>query len=291
MSGLNELIAKPPVLMDGAVGTMLQDLGLPSGAPPEVWNLERPNEVRDLAASYAGAGSAIVQTNTFGANRARLEKYRLEDNLVEINVRAAKLAREGAGSGVFLAGSVGPSGLCTGINPPAFEMLSAVFAEQCQALVDGGADLLNLETFYDIMEFEAALKAAADSKVPFMASMTFQETPRGFFTMMGVKPSEALRAAREAGAAVVGANCTLGSKAMGRLILEMAQGEGAPLLMKPNAGQPALEGDRTVYRQTASEFAADMAQAVRSGATVVGGCCGTTPEFIRELASLLGGQG
>ena len=291
MSSLDGLILKPPVLMDGAMGTMLQELGLPPGAPPEIWNLERPNEIRGVAASYADAGSAIVQTNTFGANRARLEKYKLENDLKKINVHGATLAREGAGPGVLVAGSVGPTGLCTGIGPPPFETLNAIFAEQCEALAGGGVDLINLETFYDIMEFEAALKAASDSKVPFMASMTFQETPRGFFTMMGVKPYEALRIAREAGAAVAGANCTLGSEAMGRLTLEMAQGGDAPLLMKPNAGQPVLEGDRTVYRQAPAEFAADMTRVVRSGATVVGGCCGTTPEFIRELVSVLGSKG
>lgn len=291
MTSLDRLISTPPVLMDGAAGTMLQDLGLPSGKPPEIWNLERPDEIRDLARSYADAGSVIVQTNTFGANRARLEKYGLESSLKKINISGAKLARQGVGTGVLVAGSVGPTGLCTGIGPPQFEKLQAIFEEQCNALLEGGVDLLNLETFYDIMEFEAGLKAASDSKLPFMASMTFMETPRGFFTMMGVKPFEALQVARKAGARAAGANCTLGSEAMERLTVEMAVLGDGPLLMKPNAGLPVLEGDRTIYRQTPAEFAADMARAVRSGAAVVGGCCGTTPEFIRELTSVLQGKG
>jgi 5-methyltetrahydrofolate--homocysteine methyltransferase len=136
-------------------------------------------------------------------------------------------------------------------------------------------------------EFKAAMEAASSTSLPFFASMTFQETPRGFFTMMGVKPTEALRTARGAGATAAGTNCTLGSEAMGRLTIEMTKEGNAPLVMKPNAGQPALEGDRTVYRQTAGEFAADMAKAVSAGVAVIGGCCGTTPEFVRELVSVL----
>lgn len=284
---LEGLLSRPPVVMDGAIGTMLQDAGLPAGKPPEAWNLERPEEVRRVAASYADAGSVIVQTNTFGANAARLDGYGLAGNLREINIRAVALAREGVGDRALVAGSVGPTGLCTGINPPPFERLREIYEAQCEALAEGGADVMNLETFFDIAEFNAALEAASGSGVPFMASMTFQETPRGFFTMMGVKPVEALRAAEKAGATAAGANCTLGSGEMGRLIVEMAQEAGGPLLMKPNAGLPVLEGGRTVYRQKPAEFAADMASAVSAGAVVVGGCCGTTPEFIRELVSVM----
>ena len=285
--GLKEMLSKPPVVMDGAIGTMLQDAGLPAGKPPEAWNLERPEVVREVAGSYAEAGSVIVQTNTFGANAARLDGYGLAGSLKEINIRGVALAREGAGGDVLVAGSVGPTGLCTGINPPPFDSLRAVFQAQCEALVEGGADIINLETFFDIAELNAALEAASGSGVPFMASMTYQETPRGFFTMMGVTPAEALRAAEKAGASAAGANCTLGSEGMGRLIVEMVREARSPLLMKPNAGQPALEGGRTVYRQTPGEFAADMARVVNAGAVVVGGCCGTTPEFIRELVSVM----
>jgi 5-methyltetrahydrofolate--homocysteine methyltransferase len=287
MTGLDELLRGGPVLMDGATGTMLQALGLPPGLPPEIWNVECPDEVRKLAAGYAEAGSVIVQTNTFGANAARLEKYGMEGRVRELNVRGATLAKEGMNGEGLVAGSVGPSGLCTGFAPPPLETLRGIFEAQCKALAEGGVDLISLETFYDIMELKAAMEAVCTCELPFVASMTFQETPRGFFTMMGVTPAEALGAARAAGAAAAGANCTLGSEAMGRLIVVMAEDGPGPLLMKPNAGQPVLEGGRTVYRQAPAQFAADVARAVKAGARVVGGCCGTTPDFIRALASIL----
>jgi 5-methyltetrahydrofolate--homocysteine methyltransferase len=273
--------------MDGAMGTMLQASGLPAGAPPEAWNIDRPEVVRDVSRAYARAGSTLVLTNTFGANRARLGSYALDARVGDVNRAAAALAREGAGKGVLIGGSVGPSGLCTGVDPPPAADLARIFGEQCEALKDGGVDLLVLETFYDMHEFSAALGAAAASGLPFAASMTFQETPRGFFTIMGVKPGEALDEARRHGAVAAGANCTIGSEAMTRLTALMRAHGPGHVCASPNAGMPALEGERTVYRQRAADFAADTAATVAAGATMVGGCCGTTPEFIREMCSAL----
>ncbi len=286
---LEELVNHPPVLMDGGMGTAIQALGLAAGAPPETWNLKHPEEVRSISEGYASAGSQIVLTNTFGANRARLEKYSLQDEVHRLNVQGALLAAEGAAGRALVAGSIGPSGLCTGIDPPKSEMLKSVFAEQCGALRDGGVDLLALETFYDMLEFRAALAAASGCGLPYIACMTFQETPRGFFTMMGVKPSEAVKEAREFGAAAAGANCTLGSDAMARLAGELAAIGAGPVAVSPNAGMPELVGGRTVYRQRPEEFASDMMEAIRAGADLVGGCCGTTPAFIRELAENIRG--
>lgn len=291
MNRIERLLENPPVMLDGAMGTMLQALGLPRGAPPEIWTLERPDEVRGVSEAYAREGAAVVLTNSFGANRARLRKYSLHEKVVQLNVDAARLASKGAGRDVLVGGSVGPTGLCTGIDPPPEEELRDIFEEQCAALKEGGVDALVLETFYDAMEFRAALSAASFTKIPFIGLMTFQETPRGFFTMMGVKPSEALDMARENGATAAGANCTLGSGAMVRLAAELvSQGRG-PVAVSPNAGMPELEGERTVYRQSPVEFARDITEAVGKGAAIVGGCCGTTPEFIREMAAALTGEG
>ncbi len=290
MSALDELLERPPVILDGAIGTMLQELGLPPGVPPETWNIERPDEVRSLAEAYARAGAAIVTTNTFGANRARLEEYSLDDRLERINSEGARLAAEGVGGGALVAGSVGPSGLCTGMDPPAESRLEGLFSEQCHSLAGAGVDLLVLETFYDIAEFRCALRAASGCGLPFIAMMTFQETPRGFFTMMGVTPARALDEARSHGAAAAGANCTLGSDAMLRLTVEMASLGPQPLAVSPNAGRPELEGGRTVYRQGPADFAADVARAQEAGAALVGGCCGTTPGFVRAVSSALAGR-
>lgn len=288
MSRLSELLERPPVIMDGAMGTMLQALGLPAGTPPEAWNLERPDVVRGVSRAYAREGSDVVLTNTFGANRARLGSYSMAYAVGPVNRAAAALAREGAGPAVLVGGSVGPSGLCTGIDPPPFSDLVSLFSEQCAALKEGGVDLLAIETFYDVVEFRAALEAASLCGLPFTASMTFQETPRGFFTIMGTRPREALEEARRCGAEAAGANCTIGSEAMTRLTAVMRAHGPGHLAAVPNAGLPELVGDRTVYRQTAADFAADMAATVAAGATIVGGCCGTTPEFIREMAAALG---
>lgn len=288
MNRLEEALHKPPVLMDGAMGTMLQDLGLPGGVPPEAWNRERPSDVRRVAQAYAREGSAVVSTNSFGGNRARLERYSMGGEVAAINESAARLARDGAGPGVLVAGSVGPTGLCTGIDPPAEKILRDIFVEQCDALVSGGVDLIVLETFFDMLEFNAALSAVSGCGVPFVACMTFQETPRGFFTMMGVRPGEAIEAARDHGACAAGANCTLGSGPMARLAAEMVSLSDLPVAVSPNAGSPELEGGRTVYRQGPADFARDIAAAVSAGAKLVGGCCGTTPAFIREVAAILG---
>jgi 5-methyltetrahydrofolate--homocysteine methyltransferase len=286
-----ELLNRPVVLLDGATGTMLQGMGLPAGAPPEAWILERPDAVRRVAEEYTREGCDVVLTNSFGANRARLEKYGLDGEVLSLNAAAARLAREGAGEDTVVGGSVGPTGLCTGINPPSEEELKGLFLEQCGALADGGADVLVLETFFDLLEFRAALSAAAESGIPFFACMTFQETPRGFFTMMGVTPAQALEAAQDAGALAAGANCTLGSEPMSRLAGELVSLCKIPVAVSPNAGLPELEGDRTVYRQDPADFAGDIVMAVSAGARIVGGCCGTTPWFIREIRAALGDGG
>jgi 5-methyltetrahydrofolate--homocysteine methyltransferase len=284
---IDQMLERPPVIMDGAMGTVLQALGLPAGTPPEAWNLDRPEAVREVSRAYAREGADVVLTNTFGANRARLGSYAMDDRVEAVNRAAAALAREGAGPAVLVGGSVGPSGLCTGIDPPSAAELTRVFSEQCGALKDGGVDLLVLETFYDLHEFRAALEAAAAAGLPFTATMTFQETPRGFFTIMGVTPGEALDEARRNGARAAGANCTIGSEAMTRLTALMRAHGPGHLAASPNAGMPELEGERTVYRQSAEDFAADAAATVAAGATMVGGCCGTTPEFVREMRAVL----
>lgn len=286
---MKEILDKPVVLLDGAMGTMIQARGLPPGVPPEAWNRERPDDVRGVAEDYAEAGCDIVLTNSFGGSRPRLEKYSLDAEVVSLNVAAAKLAREGAGPDVLVGGSVGPTGLCTGINPPTEETLKETFLEQCRALAEGGVDLYVFETFFDMLEFRAALRAASECGLPFIACMTFQETPRGFFTMMGVTPEQALVAALDHGAFAYGANCTLASGPMVRLAAELVSKGGLPVAVSPNAGIPELENDKTVYRQDPAEFAADILEVVRAGARIVGGCCGTTPRFMKEIRSVLDG--
>lgn len=282
----------PAVLWDGAVGTQLLARGL-SGQAPELWNLERPEVLVAIHADYLKAGAQVVQTNTFGANRIKLAAAGLADRIAEINqqaVAAARQAVERVGRGL-VAGDVGPTGQMLEPNGPLSSAeAEAVFAEQIQFLASAGCDLISIETMFDLNEAQAAVRAA--KKVcgfPVVAEMTFQKTPRGFFTMMGVTPEEAVSGLLAAGAFAVGANCNLTIAEMVKLIREMKKISDAPLIAQPNAGEPRLVDGKTVYAETAQSFASLAPELRAAGASALGACCGSSPEFIAALRERLPG--
>ena len=281
---LLDLVKQRIVLFDGALGTMLMERGLSSGEPPEKWNLERPDVVKEIHRAYFSAGSDVVQTNTFGGNRFKLRDKRLDGDLVRINREAVRLAREVCPPGKFVAGDVGPSGkLMEPLGPHSVTALETAFAEQAKILVDAGVDFFSIETMFSLEETLAALRGIRGvTDLPLFVSMSFELKPKGFFTLMGETPQTCVKALEENGADVLGSNCQLGSREMIDLIKEIGNWAKIPIIAQPNAGSPVVKGGMTVYEQSPDEFAKDILKIVEAGANVVGGCCGTTPCFIQE---------
>jgi methionine synthase I (cobalamin-dependent) len=280
-----ELMKKRVVLFDGAVGTMLMAEGLLGGEVPERWNLQKPETVKSIHGSYFTAGSDVVSTNTFGGNRLKLRKRNLDHETSLLNTRGAELARAVCPLQKFVAGDMGPSGeLVAPIGSMAAEDLEEVFAEQAGALVAGGVDLIIIQTMFSLQEALAGLRGAKKvTHGPVFVSLTFERKDQAFFTMMGETPESCAKALEQEGADVVGANCSIGSREMVPLSKILRESTNLPVLVQPNAGKPRLEGGKTIYDQTPEEFAEDIRSMVSQGVNIVGGCCGTTPEFVSAV--------
>ncbi len=289
---LLDLARRRPVLFDGGMGTELMRRGLPQGLCPELWNADNPEAVRAVHADYYAAGSDVVTSNSFGGHPLKLEAAGLRDRAEELNRAAAAAAASVRPPGRFVAGDLGPTGKMLKPEGEYTEAeIEAGYAAQAAALASGGADVLIVETMFDLREALAAVRGAvsASGGRPVFASLTFSKTRRGFFTMMGDPLAGSMAELEKAGAAAVGANCTLTSPDMIGLAAELRAATARPLIIQPNAGQPGLGGDGALlYPQGPDEFAADMAAIAAAGVSFLGGCCGTTPETIRHLAARLG---
>ncbi len=277
------------LLCDGGLGSALIARGLAQGSAPETWNLSRPDDVVAVHRAYVDAGSMLIHANSFGASPPRLAlEAALAGRCAEVNQRAVELARQAAGDRALVAGDIGPTGL---LLPPMGENTEgdvfAAIAEQARALAEAGADLLSIETMYDLREATAAVRAAARTGLPVMASMTFDRKRRGYFSVMGDRVGPSLAALEAAGAAAVGFNCTLSHADMVALVQEAVAATALPVIAQPNAGQPRVTPAGVVYDTTRAAFAHDVAAMAAAGARVIGGCCGTTPEFIRSARALL----
>jgi 5-methyltetrahydrofolate--homocysteine methyltransferase len=272
------------LLADGAWGTEFFKRGLMQGSPPDEWNLTHPEIVREITRDYLDAGASVILTNTFGANRFRLEAHGLSGKVREINIRAAELAREVVGQRVVVAGDIGPSGRIMALGEVTSEDLAARFTEQARALRDGGVDWIVVESMADADEMEIAVRAASDAAgVPVVASMTYNRTPRGYRTMMGNSPETCVRKAESAGASLIGANCGTGIEDYVPLAPVLRGLTSQPLWMKANAGVPQLVGGRVTYPLTPEQYASFVPALIEAGVDVIGGCCGTDPRFIREV--------
>lgn len=288
---LLDLVRTRPVLLDGGLGTELMARGLEPGVPPELWNVERPAAVREIHAAYFEAGSDVVSTNSFGATPLKLAAHGLEARAFELNRAAARLAREAAPPGRFVAGSMGPTGKFLKPQGPAVEEdLVAAFSEQARALAEGGVDVFLIETQYDLREALAALRGVrAVSSLPVFVTMTFNVFPRGYFTIMGNPAPRVAAELEKAGAAAVGANCTLTTEQMAGCVAAMRAATTLPVIAQANAGQPAVGADGTVrYAQSIEDYVRFVPDLIRAGAGFVGGCCGTTPATIRAMARAIG---
>ncbi len=289
-SGLQERLADGVLLLDGGMGSLLIGLGLESGRASEVWTAEQPRRVASAHRAYLEAGSDVIHTNTFGATPAKLEAAGLGGRCRELNAAAVALARRAASAHprTLVAGDVGPTGkLLPPMGDASEELFRDQFRDQTAVLAEAGADLISIETMYDLREARAAVAAAAETGLPVIASMTFEARPRGNFTIMGDRVAESLGALAEAGAAVVGINCSVVSGDMIAMVREAAT-LGLPVAAQPNAGKPRATAGGVAYDDASpAAFARDLVAMVDAGARLVGGCCGTDPEFIRQARQAL----
>jgi len=272
---------------DGAWGTELFKLGLTHGKCPEEWNLSHPDVVRKIAENYLAAGSDIILTNTFGANRFQLERYGLGERVKEINKTGAALTREACRDKAITAASVGPSGKLFFMGEVSQEELFGAFYEQVQGLKEGGAQWIVVETMTDTAEMEIAVRASAAAGLPVVASMTYEKTSSGYRTIMGQTPNDAVDAAVKAGASYIGANCGCGIDSYVEIARVLRYLTQMPVWIKANAGLPELIDGKTVYSMTAGAYAAYVKYILEAGVSVIGGCCGTTPEYIKEIRAVV----
>ena len=284
------LLRQRIVLFDGGMGTELLREGLPRGACPELWNVDRPEVVKGIHRRYYEAGADVVCTNSFGGSPVKLAGHGLENRCRELNLAAARNAVAVRPRQKFVAGSIGPSGKF--LKPTGDlekEDLDRAFAVQADALSEGGVDFLLVETMYDLREAFSALRGARSvSSLPVFVTMTFGPTPRGFFTIMGDGVRQCVRELEKCGVPVVGANCTLDSAAMVGLVKEMRKETSLPLLVQANAGQPSITDEgKVVYSQDMEDYVRHIPMLITGGANLIGGCCGTTPEYIRRMAALI----
>jgi len=280
---LGEMTAAGPVLTDGAWGTEMQSRGLAAGETPDFWNLSHPDRVEQVARAYVTAGSQVVLTNTFRANRIALAKHPDVERITEVNRAGVEISRRAAGDQARVFASIGPCGklLITGEVDEA--ALHAAFAEQAQALAAGGADAIVVETMSDLAEAGIAVEAAKATGLPVVACMVFDSGKNRDRTMMGVTPTQAAEELTRIGADAIGANCGTGVEDYIPICASLAAATPLPVWIKPNAGLPELENGEVVYRTTPSEFAANVSKLLEAGARFVGGCCGTSPEFIQAM--------
>jgi 5-methyltetrahydrofolate--homocysteine methyltransferase len=273
------------VLFDGGMGSTIVSLGLAEGECPESWNLTHSEAIAEIHRKNLEAGADVIETNTFGANRLRLASFGYECRVEEINVCAVQIARKVCPEDKFVAGDIGPCGVfLKPVGKSSIDELEESFLEQARALARAEVDLFSIETMYDLREALAAVKATKSvSDLPVFASMTFDKKPRGYLSMMGNTVSECAAELKKAGADVVGANCTLGSDAMIELAEELRKSTDLPIIIQPNAGKPELIQRKLAYPQDSESFAQDMKMIADRGANFVGGCCGTTDKFIREI--------
>ena len=282
---LDRLAAGDTLIFDGATGTYLQNNGLEPGGSPELMNATHPEVVKGMSKQYFDAGSDIVLTNSFGGNKFMLERYGAGERLFELNRLAAEHARSVAPEGKFVSGSIGPTGeFIEPLGTATEDELYDTFSEMSKAFEAGGADAVMIETQLAIEEAAIAVRAAKETTgLVVMASMVFDKGPRGYFTMMGVTPEQAVEGLEEAGADVVGTNCGSGIEKMVEIATRMRAVTDKYLVVQSNAGLPIIKNGETCYLETPEFMAKHYCELAELPINILGGCCGTTADHIRAL--------
>lgn len=285
-----DLRTKKCLVADGGWGTFLIAEGMQPGDCPELWNVKRPDVVRRIGENYVAAGSDLISTNSFGGTRCKLEQYGLGEQTAELNEAAAALSRQAAGDTVHVIASIGPTGKFLITGEISEEDLYEVFKEQAQALERGGADACIIETFSAIDEAAVAVRAVAENtKLEIICSFTYASVVGGVpRTMMGATAADMAQATLEAGAHILGANCSFGSEDMLAVVQALsAAAPDTPILVNPNAGQPVQTDTGVVYPESPDYMAGFTRRFVEAGANIIGGCCGTNPGHIRAIKEAL----
>jgi len=284
---LDRLDAGELLVFDGATGTYLQNHGLEPGGSPELLNEENPDLIKQLAKHYFDAGSDIVLTNTFGGNRWMLKKYGADDRLFEINKSSAEHARAMAPEGKYVAGSIGPTGeFIEPLGTATEDEMYDTFSEMAKAFEAGGADAVVIETQLALDEASIAVRAAKENtNLVVMSTMVFDKGPRGYFTMMGVTPEQAVEGLQEAGADIVGTNCGNGIERMVEIATRMRAVTDGYLVVQSNAGLPIIKNGETCYLETPEFMAKHYKKLAELPINILGGCCGTTADHIRALVA------
>ena len=282
---LDRLAAGDTLIFDGATGTYLQNNGLEPGGSPELMNATDPEVVKGMSKQYFDAGSDIVLTNSFGGNKFMLERYGAGDRLFELNKLAAEHARAVAPEGKFVSGSIGPTGeFIEPLGTATEDELYDTFSEMSKAFEAGGADAVMIETQLAIEEAAIAVRAAKETTgLVVMATMVFDKGPRGYFTMMGVTPEQAVEGLEEAGADVVGTNCGNGIERMVEIATRMRAATDKYLVVQSNAGLPIIKNGETCYLESPEFMAKHYSELAELPINILGGCCGTTADHIRTL--------
>lgn len=283
----DKLTAKGSVLLDGATGSVLRTRGLPVGVSTELWILEHPEVLQGLQREYAGAGSQIIYAPTFAANRISLRNFNLQERVGELNPRLVKLTKDAVGEKALVAGDITTTGQLMEPNGDmTYSELYDTYKEQIRYLADAGVDLLVAETMLGVDETVVVLDAAqAVCDLPVMCSLTVESDGTA---MYGGNAVEAVMTLQEMGAAAVGLNCSVGPDQLESVVANMKQVANVPIMAKPNAGLPVMnDKGEAIYSMDSDTFVVHMKKLVELGAGIIGGCCGTTPEYIRKLSAML----
>ena len=293
MIDLLSALASRPLVCDGAMGTQLFARGLSSGETSLLWNADHPEKVREVHEAYRQAGCQLITTNTFGGTSSALDRHGLVERMAELNRAGAQIAREAAQDSAWVLGDVGPFGdFLEPLGDMTESELRAIFRAQIEALVEGGANAILVETMSDPAELEVGVKAAKECcDLPVFATYAFQKNgPAEFRTMMGTSVGEAVERAIAAGAHIVGANCgtALSFPDYLELARQIVRAAGkTPVILQPNAGAPQVIGDQTIYCATPAEMAEIVAPLLQIGVRVIGGCCGTSPAHLTAMSRAL----
>lgn len=285
-----EKIEKQGLIFDGGMGSMLIDQGLQGGQAPELWNLTHPDRIQKIHQAYFDAGADIVSANTFGASASKLVRMGVTQGMEDVNRAGVRLARQASSQGQFVAADFGSlGGMLAPMGSLSESEAIAEFARQAAILDDEGVDLFIIETVFDLNLAICALKAIQSvSEKPIVCSMTFQKTPKGFFTIFGDSPEQSMERLVASGAWGVGANCSLDSGAMLDLADRIRKSIDAPMVIQPNAGMPERTKDGDVfYPENEFVFANNMKRIKDLGVEMIGGCCGTTPAHIQKMKEVL----
>jgi methionine synthase I (cobalamin-dependent) len=285
LSPLSSWLQNGPLITDGAWGTQLQNLGLELGEMPDAWNLSHPDRVESVARAYVEAGSQVILTNTFRSNAITLAEAGLLSQLADLNRAGVEISKRAAAGKARVCASVGPTGKMLMTGEVRAEDVAEAFAAQCNALAEAGADALLLETMSDVDEARLALTAALPTGLPVIVSFAFDSGKNKDRTMMGATPEMAAREMELAGASAIGANCGAGIERFLPVCQRLKAACSLPVWIKANAGLPEMQGGAITYSTSADFFASHAPALLQAGASFLGGCCGTSPDFIRALVA------